>query len=176
MGKEILPAFFIVAAILLSGCTQPENAGNGNGGGPVNVERVEAGDKVAVEYKGTLADGAMFDSSEGRPPLEFTAGAGQMIKGFDDAVIGMKLNEEKTVTLQPSEAYGPSDPGKVVEIPKESINGAEDLAVGMTVTNSQGINGIVKEIKDSSVVIDFSHPLAGKTLNFWIKVVKIEKS
>lgn len=164
----------IAIIILLSGCAQP-GPGNGteNGGNQMNTEKVKAGDKIAVEYRGTLADGTQFDASTGRGPLEFTAGTGQMIKGFDNAVIGMALNEEKTVTLQPSEAYGETSQAKIVEIPKENIADANQLEVGMSVTNSQGVNGIVKAIKANSVIIDFNHQLAGKQLTFWIKVVSI---
>jgi len=161
--------------LFLAGCIQQEDSQGQGGGDNMAAEKVEAGNNIEVEYKGTLQDGAMFDSSEGRGPLAFTAGAGQMIKGFDSAVIGMALNEEKTVTLQPGEAYGDSDPGKVVELPKEQVNGINELKVGMSVTSSTGVNGVVKEIKADTVIIDFNHPLAGKTLTFWIKVVKIEK-
>lgn len=173
MKKEILLIFLLAGLVALSGCTQVLE---GNGGGGMNVERVETGDSIAIEYRGTLQDGTQFDASEGRGPLEFTAGAGQMIKGFDSAVIGMALNQEKTVTLQPSQAYGETDSSKVVEIPKDQIGDADSLQVEMSVTNSQGANGVVKEVKQDSIVIDFNHPLAGKPLTFWIKVVKIEKS
>jgi len=175
MRREFFLIFLISVLIFLSGCAQPNGGENGNGGGSVGVEKVEAGDKIAVEYRGSFQDGTVFDSSEGREPLEFVAGAGQMIKGFDNAVIGMALNEEKTVTLQPSEAYGEKDSSKVVEIPKSQINDADSLEVGMSVTSSQGVNGVVKEIKQDTIVIDFNHQLAGKVLVFWIKVVKIEK-
>jgi FKBP-type peptidyl-prolyl cis-trans isomerase 2 len=177
MKKVFFPMVCIaLLLLLLSGCIQP-GTGNeaGQGGNPMNSEKVEAGDSIAVEYKGTLADGTQFDASAGRGPLEFTAGTGRMIKGFDNAVIGMALNEEKTVTLQPSDAYGETDASKIVEIPKENIADANKLAVGMMVTNSLGVNGVVKETKENSVVIDFNHPLAGKALTFWIKVVKIDK-
>ena len=173
MKREILLILFLAGLVALSGCTQPAD---GNGGVGMDVERVEAGDAIAVEYRGTLQDGTQFDASEGRGPLEFTAGAGQMIKGFDSAVIGMALDEEKTVTMQPGEAYGETDSSKVVEIPKDQISDADSLQVGMSVTNSQGVNGVIKEVKQDSIVIDFNHPLAGKPLTFWIKVVKIEKS
>ena len=177
MKKAIGLAFCIaLLLVFLAGCVQPQGEDPGqNGGDNMTGERVESGDRIEVEYKGTLADGTMFDSSEGRAPLAFTAGAGQMIKGFDATVIGMALNEEKTVTLQPSEAYGESDPEKITELPKEQVGGIENLKVGMSVTSSLGINGIVKEIKGDIVVIDFNHPLAGKPLTFWIKVVKIQK-
>ena len=176
-AKAFFPALAIaLSLVLLSGCIQP-GSGNGteNGGNQMNTEKVEAGDNIAVEYRGTLADGTKFDASEGRGPLEFTAGAGQMIKGFDNAVIGMALNEEKTVELQPGEAYGEASQAKIVEIPKENIADANQLEVGMSVTSSQGVNGIVKAIKANSIIIDFNPPLAGKALTFWIKVVKIEK-
>lgn len=177
MKKLFFPVLAIALSLaLLSGCIQP-GSGNetGQGGNSMNAKTVQAGDKIAVEYRGTLADGTQFDASEGRGPLEFTAGAGQMIKGFDNAVIGMALNEEKTVELQPGEAYGEVNQAKIVEIPKENVNDADKLEVGMSVTSSQGVNGIVKEIKANSVIIDFNHQLAGKPLTFWIKVVKIEK-
>ena len=99
-----------------------------------------------------------------------------MIKGFDSAVIGMALEEEKTVTLQPFDAYGEADPAKVVEIQKNQIGDAENLKIGMSVTNSQGASGVVEEVKDGTIVINFNHRLAGKPLTFWIKVVKIEKA
>jgi len=181
MGKEFFAILaFLLAITLLSGCVQPDDTGDTDNAGQVNggnnmVEKVETGNSIAVEYRGTLEDGTQFDASEGRGPLEFRAGAGQMIKGFDKAVIGMGLNEEKTVTFEPSDAYGELDQSKIVEILKANIGDANALEVGMSVTSNQGVNGIVKEIKDDVIVIDFNHPLAGKPLTFWIKVVKIEK-
>jgi len=172
MKKQIFCILFAISILVLSGCTQPEE----NGGNGMEVERVETGDKVSVEYRGTLQDGTQFDASEGRGPLEFTAGAGQMIKGFDKAVIGMALNQEKIATMPPSDAYGETDPTKIQEIPKSQITDWEQLEVGMSVTNSQGANGIVEEIMEETVLINFNHSLAGKTLSFWIKVVKIEKA
>jgi len=183
MKREFFLIFLIVAALLLSGCTQPidgnggtgngDNGDTGNGGGSVEAEKVKTGDNIAVEYRGTLEDGTQFDASEGRGPLEFTAGAGQMIKGFDAAVIGMELNQEKTVTMQPADAYGETDPAKIVEIPKTQIGDADTMQVGMSLTSSSGANGVVKEIKEDTIVIDFNHALAGKPLTFWIKVVRI---
>jgi len=182
MRKNFFAILGILLVItLLSGCVQPDGTGGINGtdgtgqgnGGNNMSEVVETGDSIAVEYKGTLQDGTQFDASEGRGPLEFTAGTGQMIKGFDTAVIGMALNEEKTVTMEPSQAYGETDQSKIVEVPKANIGDANKLEVGMSVTSSQGINGVVKEIKDDVIVVDFNHQLAGKKLTFWIKVVSI---
>lgn len=171
-------AFLIIA---LAGCSQPgnidNNSNNSNKGGTVDLSKiVEKGDKIKVEYRGTLSDGTEFDSSaKFGSPLEFEAGAGRMIKGFDAAVIGMRLNDEKTITLKPEEAYGLRDEQKVVEIPKEKIGDFNKLKIGMTVSSSQAGNGTVAEIKKDSAIIDFNPPMAGKTLTFWIKIVSIEK-
>lgn len=159
MKKAVIAA--LLAAVALSGCTQP-------------TEKVAVGDTVSVDYKGSLTDGTVFDSSEVRGPFEFTVGAGEAIKGFDNAVIGMDLNEEKTVTLQPSQAYGDYNSQKVWEIPKVNIQNVDELTVGMVLTSpSTGANGVIKEIREDTVVVDFNHELAGKTLVFWIKVVGI---
>src|SRR3989304_8097449 len=86
-----------------------------------NATVVAKGDTVSVEYTGALENGTVFDSSVGRAPLKFTAGTGQMIKGFDDAVIGMKEGEEKTISLKPEEAYGMPDPKNIIEVLKENL-------------------------------------------------------
>ncbi len=137
---------------------------------------VEKGDLIKVDYKGTLENGTMFDSSEGREPLEFTAGAGQMIKGFDSAVIGMKIGEEKTVTLKPSEAYGERNPEAIVSIPKQQLidAGINNPEVGMKIFAS-GRPVTITEVNDENVTLDFNPELAGKTLIFWIKIVDIKK-
>jgi len=166
MGKPFILAI-IATAILLSGCTQQPNPGK---------TTVASGDTISVEYKGTLQDGTEFDSSEGKQPLEFVAGTGQMIQGFDATVIGMALDEEKTVTIPPEKAYGQYDNTKLVELPKSQFADPDKMVVGLPVHASNGVNGVVTEIKDDSIVVDFNHPLAGKTLTFWIKVVKIVKA
>ncbi len=146
----------------------------------------QKGDLVAVDYVGTLDDGKVFDTSikaeavkAGLPlrdsyaPLEFTVGAGQMIAGFDSAVVGMKVGEEKNVHLSPSEAYGESDPKAIVWIPKANVpNGTE---VGTQLSSAQGATGVVVEMNATSVKIDFNNPMAGKALNFKIIMRKITK-
>jgi len=138
---------------------------------------VENGDTVKVEYVGKYPEsGEVFDKSEGRGPLEFVAGAGQMIVGFDKAVIGMKLNEEKTVTIPPEDAYGLET--QRIQIPIEQIQGGGITPeVGAKVGNNAGQQGEIVEINDGIAVIEFpnTHQLAGKTLQFWIKVVEIVK-
>ncbi len=150
---------------------------NNENEGVDEMEVVENGDKVKVEYIGKHPDsGEVFDKSEGRGPLEFVAGAGQMIKGFDKAVMGMKVNDEKTVTIPPEDAYGEAT--VKVEVPIEQISG-EGITpeVGTKVGSSTGQQGEIVELKDSVAVIEFqnTHSLAGKTLEFWIKVIEIVK-
>lgn len=139
--------------------------------GCVSNMQVEKGDMVAVDYTGSLENGTIFDSSIGRAPLEFQAGAGDMIKGFDDAVIGMKVNETKTVTIKPEDAYGSYDLNAVIEVTLASV--PEWTKAGDTLY-AAGRPVKVLEIRNQTALIDTNHPLAGKTLIFEIKVVKIQ--
>ena len=177
----------LVFGLLLSGCVQPQETGKPgqiepgeNGGNIVDISKlVENGDTVKIEYEGRLESGEVFDSTErhGGTPLEFVAGAGQMIKGFDKAVVGMRLNEEKEATLSPADAYGQTDQSKIVEILKEQINvDWDNLQVGTPISSPQAGNGIVIEKNENSVRVDFNHELAGKVLIFKIKVVGIVKA
>lgn len=141
------------------------------------MTKVKANDNIKVHYTGTLNSGEVFDSSEGREPLAFTAGAGQMIKGFDDAVIGMELNESKTVTIPSEEAYGPVQDQLIQEIPKSSLPEGLNPEVGQKLSSRypDGQEVIVEVVKatEDSITIDANHVLAGKDLTFEIKVVEI---
>ena len=138
---------------------------------------VESGNLVKVEYTGSLESGEVFDSSEKHgTPLEFIAGAGMLIKGFDDAVLGMEEGEEKEITIPPEEAYGEVLDELVRDFPKESIPDNEKLSPDVTLIiglpNGMQIAGRVVEVTDDNVKIDMNHPLAGQTLVFKIKVVE----
>ncbi|MBI2084423.1 MAG: peptidylprolyl isomerase [Candidatus Aenigmarchaeota archaeon] len=136
-------------------------------------DTVEKGDHVYVHYTGKLEDGTVFDSSEGRNPLDFIAGAGQMIKGFDDAVIGMTLGEKKTVMIKPEDAYGMRDPSNIILVPRSQV--PDGVKEGDTLyANGQPIK--VVKVTNETVTIDTNHFLAGKTLIFDITIVKIEKN
>lgn len=185
--KKIVFAL-LVLALVLAGCTQPTTPPitpnpdanlNFPPGGPDMTNTVENTDTVQVNYRGTLADGTEFDSSlkPGRTPLEFEVGAGQMIKGFDKAVVGMKLNEEKTVILSPSDAYGETDPSLIIDFTKERFGeGFDQVTVGMKIQADNGQRGIVTAKTATSATVNFNHELAGKPLTFWIKIVTIQKS
>ncbi len=138
---------------------------------------IKTGDKVTVEYEGTLDDGTVFDSSKRHDKsLEFVAGAGQVIKGFDDAVIGMEKGDQKDITLQPSDAYGEYNPELVRTLPREKFP-KEELKSGMrfliSLPDGRQIPAKIIEVTDETVAIDLNHPLSGKTLHFKVRVVDV---
>lgn len=129
-------------------------------------------DKIMVFYTGYLEDGTVFDSNEGREALSFEVGAGQVIKGFDNAVVGMKNGESKTIIIKPDDAYGERNEEMVVKIPKTQFQG-EEIKEGMTVTSGQGMRATVVGMDENDITLDFNFPLAGKTLKFDIKIAGI---
>lgn len=141
------------------------------------MQQVQNGDKVSVHYTGRLTDGSQFDSSVGRAPLEFTVGAGQMIKGFDAGVVGMTVGEKKTINIKPEDGYGEWSEEAVIEFPKEHVPAEMVLEIGMKLTmqNQQGypFEVEVKEIKEDVILLDANHSLAGKDLIFDVELVKI---
>ena len=140
----------------------------GNGGG---TGVAADGDRVAVHYRGTLDDGEVFDSSRERSPLEFVVGTGGVISGFDDAVRGLAVGEAVTVRLPPAEAYGETDPSRVIEFPIEQA--PEGIAVGDQVSVG-GQRAVVTAVSAETVTVDANHELAGKALTFEIELVSIQ--
>jgi peptidylprolyl isomerase len=141
------------------------------------MKQVKDGDVVKVHYTGKLSNGEQFDSSVGREPLEFTVGAGQMIKGFDAAMPGMNLGEKKTISIAPEDGYGPRSEEAIIEFPKANVPADMQLEPGMPLTLSnqagQPVPVIVVEIKDDVIVLDANHFLAGQELIFDIELVEI---
>lgn len=138
---------------------------------------VKKGDKVKVDYTGTLQSGAIFDSSKGREPITFEAGSGQVIKGFDQAVIGMEKGQEKTITIKPEEAYGMPDQELIRKIPRSQLPPGPQPKPGMMLlmgtTDGQRMPAKITKVDETEVTIDLNHPLSGKTLIFQIKIVEI---
>jgi peptidylprolyl isomerase len=138
---------------------------------------VKSGDKIKIHYHGRLTDGTVFDSSNGRSPLEFTVGAGSVIKGFDEGVKGMSVGDKKTIEIPFPEAYGPEDPSMIIEFPKEQL--PEDLhpEVGMQLhmNNAAGdqFPVVVTAVNDDSIQLNANHPLAGKDLIFDLELMEI---
>ena len=141
------------------------------------MQQVKNGDKVKVHYHGRFTDGTTFDSSEGREPLEFTVGEGNVIKGFDDGVMGMSIGDKKTVSIQAGDAYGDKSEDMLVEFPREQfppdMNPEVGMQLNMTNGNGQVILVTIVEVKEDTVILDANHPLAGKDLIFDIELVSI---
>lgn len=142
---------------------------------------IKTGDKVKIEYTGTLDDGVVFDSSADHgTPLEFEVGGGQVIKGFDDAVLGMKENEEKQFSILPDDAYGKHDPTLVQKVPREVFPQDAELVPGLLfeagLPTGEKVPATITEVQGEIVTVDLNHPLAGKRLNFKIKVSSIASS
>jgi len=136
------------------------------------------GDNVSVHYVGTLDDGTKFDSSRDRgEPISFTVGAGQMISGFNDAVVDMNVGETKTITLAPDRAYGNLNQDAIQEFPKDQFPEAFEFISGGVVQgqypDGTGFTATITEVKDDTAILDFNHPMAGKTLNFEIELVSV---
>ena len=141
------------------------------------MQQVKSGDQVKVHYTGKLTTGEQFDSSVGKEPLEFTVGAGQMIKGFDDAMPGMTVGEKRTINIAPEDAYGERSEEAIIEFSKENVPADMLLEPGMplTLSNQEGqpVPVIVVEVKDDVVILDANHFLAGQELVFDVELVEI---
>jgi peptidylprolyl isomerase len=141
------------------------------------MQQVKKGDVVKVHYTGKLINGEQFDSSTGREPLEFTVGAGQMIKGFDNAMPGMSVGEKKTVNISAGDAYGEKIEEAIIEFPRVNVPADMPLEVGMKLElrneNGQPIHVVIDDIREDVIVLDANHSLAGKELIFDIELVEI---
>jgi FKBP-type peptidyl-prolyl cis-trans isomerase 2 len=137
---------------------------------------IQDGDTIKIDYTGTLDDGSVFDCSDEREPLQFTVGAGQVIPGFEEAVRGMEEGQKKEFRIEPSEAYGEYDEALTQQIPRTVIRSDMEIQEGMMLLvktpDGQEIPAKVAEVGDEQVTLDMNHPLAGKALNFNIKVIE----
>lgn len=142
------------------------------------MTQVKTGDTVAIHYTGTLLDGSTFDSSEGREPLEFTVGSGQIIPGLDVALPGMAVGDKKKVQIACDKAYGPLNPEMRQAVPREGIPADIPLEIGTTLQmqtpDGQAMPVVVVEVDEATVTLDANHPLAGKDLTFDIEVMRID--
>jgi peptidylprolyl isomerase len=174
-----LIAALMVILFVFSGCAQNKPIIEEDSGVVINGDAVKNGDVVKVDYTGNLTDGTQFDSSKGRAPLEFTVGAGQMIAGFDAAVVGMKVGQTKKVTIPAAQAYGEHQDNMVLEVPKENLPPDMTPKIGDHLAtmqpNGRQLEVVITAVNDSSVIIDANHFLAGKDLTFEITLVEIGK-
>ena len=139
--------------------------------------QAEHGSRVKVHYTGRLDDGTVFDSSEGREPLAFTIGLGQMIPGFEQGVIGMEVGQSRVINIAATDAYGEYRPEGVLDVQRSEIGAEMELEVGMRLQATQEggrrVDMQVIAITDDTVTLDANHPLAGKDLTFDIQVVEV---
>lgn len=141
------------------------------------MQQAKRGDTVSVHYKGTLDDGTIFDSSEGGDPISFTLGGGEVIPGFDTAIEGMSIGDEKTERIDADNAYGPHRDELVFRVRREQLPDGSDIEIGdmlrIGFPDGSTANVQVAEMDDASVTLDANHPLAGKDLTFELRLVAI---
>ena len=144
------------------------------------MNQVTVNSKVKVHYTGKLANGEVFDTSDGKEPIEFTLGQGQLIPGFEKGLIDMKLNEKKTINMTKDDAYGEVNETLIQEVKKTDLPQDMEPKVGTGLVSKspdgQEINLMVVEVKEETIVIDGNHPLAGRDLVFDLEVVEIAAS
>jgi len=140
---------------------------------------IKNGSLVILQYTLSGEDGKTIETNKGKEPLKYVQGQKQMIPGLEKELTGMKIGQEKHIAVKPEDAYGPVNPNAIQEVPRDKVP-AEGQKVGtiLTARNPQGapIPVRVKEVKDKTVVLDFNHPMAGKTLVFDVKVLDIQPS
>jgi len=141
------------------------------------MAQAKQGDKVKVNYTGRLDDGTVFDTSEGREPLAFTVGGGEVIPGFEAAVDGMIVGDSKTITIPCAEAYGPYREDMVLAVPREQFPAGIDPEVGQQLQMGQSEESMlivsVTAVAEDAITLDANHPLAGKDLTFDVQLVEI---
>ncbi|MEZ5986645.1 MAG: peptidylprolyl isomerase [Hyphomonas sp.] len=142
------------------------------------MTQVKNGDTVSIHYKGTLNDGTTFDSSEGRDPLAFQVGSGQIIPGLDVALPGMSVGDKKTVNVPCDQAYGPVNPNMRQEVPRAEIPAEIPTEIGtrlqMQSQTGQVIPVVVVDANEATITLDANHPLAGQDLTFAIELIEIK--
>jgi FKBP-type peptidyl-prolyl cis-trans isomerase SlyD len=160
----------LMAAVFFSPHVYPQTAAK-----PGTV--IQAGSAVAFHYTLTDESGAVIDSSKGKEPMHYIHGQGQIISGLEKELAGMAVGAEKKITVKPEEGYGPIDPRRFHEVPKDKLP-PDALKVGTMLMaqgpQGQGVPVRVHEIKEKTVIMDYNHPLAGKTLSFDIKITDIK--
>jgi len=167
MKRTHLIAAVVAAVVIITGAAYITMSG-------ALSPTVAAGDNVSVYYTGTFTNGTVFGTNVGGQPLNFTVGSDEMISGFSNGVVGMKLNQNKTITLPPQEAYGYVNQSLFVQVPISDF-GNSSVQLGGDVVASNGQQGVITALNNTTVTVDLNPPLAGDTLVFQVKVVSIKK-
>ncbi len=139
--------------------------------------KIQEGSTVTLHYTGTLDDGTVFDSSEGREPLTFTVGQHQVICGFEEGVVDLSAGEEKTIDITPEHGYGERHEQMVQKVPKElfkDFQPEKGQQIGLMGKDGRQMTAVVKDVDEKTVTLDLNHPLAGKNLHFKVKIEAVE--
>ncbi len=177
-----LPVFIIMGTLFINGCNNKAEKTATEGKPVTETEAAKTvakkGDTVKVQYTGTLADGSVFDKSQAESPLEFTLGGGQIIPGFEKAVEGMALNEEKKIVLKAEDAYGQRNDSLTKEFPltffPKDFKPEKGLVVRLQDQSGRAVPATIIDMTETGIKVDLNHPLAGKELTFDIKLVGIQ--
>ena len=169
-GLSGLVLLIVALSLALVACASPTPT-------PTPIPTAQDGDSVMVHYTGTLDDGSEFDSSRDRFPLEFVVGSGQMIAGFDNGVRGLALGETVTVRIEPADAYGELDADLILDVPIAEFppEMVGQLAIGMSIPLSNGMQPVITNITDAFITLNANHALAGEALTFEIELVELTK-
>ena len=159
----------LIGLILINGYSAMAGV-NETGGRKIIVKK---GDKVKIQYKASLTNGTLFIESKPGKPLEFTVGDGKMPHGLDQAVLGMELREEKSVTVGPKEAYGKRNHELVIKFTKANLPRSFEPEID-NVVKIRDVPGTIVKIDEENVYLDCNHPLAGKDVMFYIRIIGIE--
>lgn len=155
----------------------PTGVGVSHFSGEQYMQQATNGDTVQIHYTGTLDDGTVFDSSDGREPLTFTLGAGEVIPGFETAVLGMSVGMSKKERIEAEQAYGERMDDMILSVPRsdipEDMNPEVGMMVGIPTDSGDHMPAQIVEVTDTVVTIDANHPLAGQALTFDIELVSI---
>jgi FKBP-type peptidyl-prolyl cis-trans isomerase SlyD len=180
--KKLLGLLVISGAVLAALFFLTNISARSTGTAPVALKPghiIQDGSMVSIEYTLTDESGKVIDSSVGKQPLTYIQGTGQIVRGLEQELSGLKVGDRKKVQVKPEEGYGLPNPKAFQEIPKEQIPPDAQKVGAMLMTKSpqgQSIAMRVHEVKDKTIIVDLNHPLAGKTLNFDVKVTDIKSA
>ncbi len=146
--------------------------------GIMSKTSADKGDTVRVHFTGKLENGTVFDTTENGPPLEFTIGAGKIMPGLEQGVVGMECGEKKTINIPPELGYGPADEEKIIKVNRRYFPRNYPPAIGLqleyTTPNGKPLNVVVSDVEDDLVTLDGNHALAGKTLIFKVELIGVD--
>lgn len=137
---------------------------------------IQKGNTITVHYTGRYENGDIFDSSIGKEPLTFKVGEGNIINGFENAILGKEIGDKVEVDIEPIDAYGDYREDLLIEVPNSSLPGPVEVGMSLQAQAENGmpINVTIKEVKEDSVIVDANHPLSGKRINFSIEIINID--